>query len=167
MRTKKIGAFVMMAALSCALYAQKVKIGAPAPDFAVTLSESGKNVRLSDYKGRAVLLHFWATWCPPCRLELPEMDSLSKQLMGQGEDAKLSFLAVCISDTEKSRAAFMKQNGYSFPGALDARGAVAKLYGIQGIPTTILISPEGTVLDVHVGMMQKEQLDAMVKDYAE
>lgn len=152
--------------MTCAAFAQTIRRDSIAPDFSITLS-SGETKKLSDYKGKAVLLHFWATWCPPCRAELPEMNALSERLQAQGEEAKLAFLAVCVSDTEKSRSDFMKKNSYTFPGGLDPKGEIASLYGIQGIPASILISADGTVLDIHVGRMTKYMLDSFIEGYEE
>jgi len=99
--------------------AQNIREGAAAPDFQITLS-TGRQVKLSDYRGKAVLLHFWATWCPPCRVELPEMNKLAEKL-DTDKNAKLAFLAVCVSDQEKSRADFMKKNTTRLPAALTKR----------------------------------------------
>lgn len=148
------------------LSAQSIKKGSSAPDFSLKTSE-GKTVKLSDYKGKAVLLHFWATWCPPCRKELPEMEKLYKELEAQGESAKLAFLGICISDTERNQSSFMSKNNYTFFSCLDETGEVANLYRIQGVPTSILISPEGKILALNVGMMSEKQLAAFVKDFAQ
>lgn len=140
-----------------------------APDFKLKLvdKENGRQVSLKDYEGKALLLHFWATWCPPCRAELPGMQAFFEKLESQGDSKKLEFLAVCVSDTEDERSAFMKENNYTFTGALDKSGIVAASYGVQGIPTTVLIGPDGTVLKTNVGMMSEEQLAQFVKGYVE
>lgn len=150
--------------MACAGFSQTIRRDSPAPDFSITLS-SGETKKCSDYKGKAVLLHFWATWCPPCRAELPEMNALAEQLQAQRENAKLAFLGICVSDTEKSRADFMEKNGYTFPGGLDQKGEIASLYGIQGIPASILISADGTVLDIHVGRMTSSMLHSFIEGY--
>ena len=146
--------------------AQTAKKGSTAPDFSLKTSE-GKTLKLSDYKGKAVLLHFWATWCPPCRKELPGMEKLYKKLQAQGDSAKLAFLGICISDTAKNQSSFMKKNNYTFLSCLDETDEVAILYNIQGVPTSILVSPEGKILSINVGMMSEKQLADFVKDYAQ
>ena len=140
-----------------------------APDFNLKLTDkgNGRKVSLKDYKGKTLLLHFWATWCPPCRAELPGMQALFEKLESQGDSKKLEFLGVCVSDTEAARSAFMKENGYTFTGALDQSGIVAASYGVQGIPTTVLIGPEGTILKMNVGMMSEEKLAQFVEGYVE
>ena len=82
-----------------------LEIGDKAPNFKVELSD-GKKVSLSDYKGKYLFLHFWATWCGPCRKELPELQQFYKSL---SPSSKIQFLAVCISDTKKSMDSFMKK----------------------------------------------------------
>jgi len=107
---KHLKSFLIASAIAIAaaspIFAQSVKEGKTAPDFSITLS-TGQQVKLSDYKGKAVLLHFWATWCGPCRVELPEMNAFASKL---DSSSRIAFLAVCISDTEKSQSAFMKKN---------------------------------------------------------
>lgn len=163
---KALAVFLSLSFLTLSVSAAGIKTGSPAPDFSLKLTD-GTNIKLSDYRGKAVLLHFWATWCPPCRIELPGMDAFAKKIADQGEDAKIVFLAVCISDTEENRAAFMETNGYTFPGGLDASGKSARLYNVAGIPTSVLIDPEGKIENINVGMMTEEQLADFVKNYAE
>ena len=155
--------------LSLPVFSQSLKIGSNAPDFSLQLQQNGKasdkTVTLSSYKGKVLFLHFWATWCPPCKVELPHMESLAKKLASQGDKAKMKFLAVCISDSQKALTSFMQKNGYTFPSALDEPGLVAMKYGIQGVPTSILISPEGKILKIQVGMMNQKQLENFVADY--
>ena len=83
------------------------------------------------------------------------MEALARKLAEQGDNAKMKFLAVCISDSQKALTSFMQNNGYTFPLALDEPGKVAMAYGIQGVPTSILISPEGRILKIQVGMMSQ------------
>lgn len=163
---KHLKSFLIASAIAIAaaspIFAQSVKEGKTAPDFSLTLS-TGQQVKLSDYKGKAVLLHFWATWCGPCRVELPEMNAFASKL---DSSSRIAFLAVCISDTEKSQSAFMKKNNYTFPGGLDKDGSIAGSYFIQGIPTSILISPDGKIEKIRVGAMSPAELQRFVGKYA-
>lgn len=170
---KKTHKLILLSFLVLLLYlpafSQSLKVGSNAPDFSLQLQQDGKasdkTVTLSSYKGKVLFLHFWATWCPPCKVELPHMESLAKKLASQGDKAKMKFLAVCISDSQKALTSFMQKNGYTFPSALDEPGLVAMKYGIQGVPTSILISPEGKILKIQVGMMNQKQLENFVADY--
>jgi thiol-disulfide isomerase/thioredoxin len=132
-----------------------------APSFTIVLSDGTKK-SLSDYAGKTLLLHFWATWCPPCVHELPLLDALAKKTAGRKDFA---FLAVCVSDTESSRAAFMKKNGYTFSGGLDTNDAAAYAYGIQAIPASFLISPDGIILESYVGALPESKLAELNKLY--
>ena len=153
------------------LFAQNMKVGNDAPDFSLRLQQDGKasdkTITLASYKGKVLFLHFWATWCPPCKVELPHMEELAKKLENQGDSAKMEFLAVCISDSQQALTSFMKKNGYTFPNALDEPGIVAMKYRIQGVPTSILISPQGKILKIQVGMMNPKQLEKFVAGYIE
>lgn len=151
------------------VFSQSPAVGSQAPDFSLLLQEKGKatdkTVNLASYKGKVLFLHFWATWCPPCKKELPHMEALAKKLAAQGDNAKMKFLAVCISDSQQSLTSFIQKNGYTFPSALDEPGKVAMAYGIQGVPTSILISPDGKILKIQVGMMSEKMLEEFVADY--
>ena len=170
---KKTHKLILLSFLVLLLYlpafSQVLKVGSNAPDFSLQLQQDGKAsdkiVTLNSYIGKVLFLHFWATWCPPCKVELPHMESLAKKLASQGDKAKMEFLAVCISDSQKALTSFMQKNGYTFPSALDEPGLVAMKYGIQGVPTSILISPEGKILKIQVGMMNQKQLENFVADY--
>lgn len=169
-KTQKLFSIALIILLfSLPAFSQSLKVGSNAPDFSLQLQQDGKAsdkiVTLNSYKGKVLFLHFWATWCPPCKVELPHMESLAKKLASQGDKAKMEFLAVCISDTQKALTSFMQKNGYTFPSALDEPGLVAMKYGIQGVPTSILISPEGKILKIQVGMMNQKQLENFVADY--
>lgn len=149
-----------------ALFSQSVRIGDKAPDFTVTLTD-GTSVTLSSLKGQAVFVHFWATWCPPCVRELPGLDKLSKKLDLQ-KNPKMKFLAVCVSDSKKNCVSFMKKNNYTFTCGLDENGnAAAYKYGVEGIPASFLVSSEGKILKIQVGMMPESELKDFIKGYEE
>jgi thiol-disulfide isomerase/thioredoxin len=122
-----------------------LKKSVPAPDFTLPLLDGGA-VRLHGLKS-LVLLNFWATWCPPCREEIPSLEALYQRF----RDAGLGFVAVDIQEHQDTVAAFVKEFGMSFPVALDARGEVSMRYGIQSIPTTLLIDGDGNVIASAIG----------------
>ncbi len=122
--------------------------GNPAPDF--TLSGPAGDTRLSTLKGKLVLVHFWATWCPPCREELPFLAKLN----GQMTDKPFRLLAISI-DKEGNGAVqkLFGQLGITLPVLLDPTSEVAKQYGITGVPETFIVSPSGIILKKIVGSL--------------
>jgi thiol-disulfide isomerase/thioredoxin len=120
--------------------------GFPISDFSLPLL-NGETRTLSGLKGKIVFLNFWATWCPPCRAEMPDMEKLYQKFKNEG----LEFLTVNIQEHKRDVEAFMKDFGLSFPVALDSRGDVATKYGIRGIPTTYIIDRDGRIIAAAVG----------------
>jgi peroxiredoxin len=120
--------------------------GQPAPDFALK-SAQGNNLRLSEYRGEVVLINFWATWCGPCRQEMPLLDDLYKRY----ERVGFRLLGVNI-DEDSGRAMQMADElGVSFPVLFDEKKEVSRLYQVEAMPVTLLVDREGTVRHVHLG----------------
>jgi len=110
-------------------------------DFTLPLL-NGETVKLSDLKGTVVFLNFWATWCGPCRAEMPSMEAVYQKLKDRG----FEILAVNIMESPETAAAFMNENALTFPTALDAAGGVSARYGIQAIPTSFIIDKRGLIV---------------------
>jgi len=118
----------------------------PAADFTVK-SLSGKNIKLSELRGQVVLVNFWATWCTPCKKELPYFNRLYAKYKSVG----LEVLAVNI-DKVRSKAVRMSSDlGLSFPVLLDPAGRVSGLYSIRSMPTTYVVARDGTIRHIHWG----------------
>ena len=125
----------------------RVRSGFPAPNFTFP-GLDGKMVSLTDYRGKVVFLNIWATWCGPCKQEMPSMERLYKAL--KGEDFEI--LAVSIDTLgAKAVAPFMKEYGLSFPALLDTGGTIQRLYGTTGIPETFIINKEGIIEQKIIG----------------
>ena len=118
--------------------------GQPAPDFALK-SSNGDNLRLSEYRGDVVMVNFWATWCGPCRQEMPLLDELYIRYQRVG----FSLLGVNIDDNSSKAMNMVAELGISFPVLFDSRKEVSKLYEVAAMPVTVLIDREGTVRYVH------------------
>jgi len=110
-------------------------------DFSLSLLE-GEPKSLSSYKGNVVFLNFWATWCGPCKVEMPSMEALYKKFNARG----LEILAVNCGEDQATVRSFIKKDGFSFPTLLDSDGKVSASYGIQAIPTTYLIDRDGMII---------------------
>jgi len=121
-------------------------IGAAAPDFA-SRSDSGRNVRLSELRGQVVLINFWASWCNPCRQELPLLNKIYAQYRATG----FVLLAVNVDDNRKDAEVMLKRLGLRFPTLFDSNKNVAKLYGVDAMPATLVIDRDGRVRHVHRG----------------
>jgi peroxiredoxin len=118
----------------------------PFEDFSLPLIGGGKRT-LSGLKGKVVFLNFWATWCPPCREEMPSMETLYRRL---GE-AGLEFLAVDIQENPNQVEAFIRENNLGFPVALDESGRISGIYGIRSIPATFIIDRDGLIISAAAG----------------
>lgn len=131
-----------------------VEEGNEAPDFTLQSLE-GKPVKLSDFRGKKVIVNFWATWCPPCRAEMPEMQSYYKD----HKDNDFTILGVDLTSTEKKKSdvePFVKEFGVAFPIVLDKEGDVASTYQITGYPTSYFIDKQGVIQFKLVGAMNKD-----------
>jgi len=120
----------------------------PAPDVSVVSLANGSTLKLSDLKGKVVLLNFWATWCPPCREEIPSMMKLNSLMAGK------PFQMVAISVDEGGKPAvesFFKESGFSLPAYVDESGASAKSYGVTGIPESFVIDKQGVIVKKIIG----------------
>jgi len=120
--------------------------GQPAPDFALK-SSSGTNLRLSEYRGDVVMINFWATWCGPCRQEMPLLDELYTRYQRVG----FNLLGVNIDDDSRRAMKMIDELGVSFPVLFDARKEVSKLYEVEAMPVTVLVDREGRIRHVHHG----------------
>ena len=131
----------------------------PAPDFKLT-DQFGNEHSLSDYRGKIVFLNFWATWCPPCRAEMPYIQELYEEY-SQMEDSDVVILAVAFPDYGRETdidgvKSFLDENGYTYPVLMDEGATLLLQYYITAYPTTFLINPEGNVLGYIPGSMTKD-----------
>lgn len=120
--------------------------GQDAPDF-VLKSASGANLRLSEHRGNVVMINFWATWCGPCRQEMP----LLNDLYARYERVGFSLLGVNIDDDSRRALEMAEDLGVSFPVLFDERKEVSRLYQVEAMPVTVLVDREGKVRHVHLG----------------
>lgn len=143
--------------------AQALEIGAKVPSF--TLQDmKGKKVSLDDFKGQIVILNFWATWCPPCRQEMPEFNKMDAELKKSGEAV---LLAINLTDGRRETKAkvsqFMASNKYDFRVLLDPEGEAADIFSIRGIPTTAVIDRDGVLREQIVGATTRDRVMSAVK----
>jgi len=118
----------------------------PMMDFTLESIEGGK-INTRNLRGKFLWLNFWATWCSPCRIEMPSMQKLWKKFGNKN----FTILAVDLKENEEKVRLFIKQNGYTFPVVLDREGKIGSMYGIRGIPTSFFIDPQGKIIGVAIG----------------
>lgn len=151
-------ALVLMLNLSTASYsaAQQIKAGDLAPDFSLTALDSTV-VHLAAFRGRPVIINFWATWCPPCIQEMPE---LARRFAQRG-DANLAVLAVNADGEKPDKIRrFAAALALPFPVLVDPRVSTATAYGVIQLPVTVFVDTAGVMRIVHAGPLQPDQLDA-------
>ncbi len=134
-------------------------VGAPAEDFRLRTLD-GAEVTLESLRGKAVLVNLWATWCGPCREEMPVIEKLHRELSGKG----LVVLAVDVGETAEEVQAYIEDHGYTFQVLLDEEGAVASQFNAAGIPTTVIIDQQGNVAHHFVGARSERMFREALKD---
>jgi len=132
-----------------------------APDFSLKLL-GGDEVKLSDYRGKVVFMNFWATWCGPCRFEMPSMQRLYDSVASD----QFEIIAVNLREDEDMVDDFMEELGLTFPVMLDTTGYVGSVYGVRGIPTTFLLDKQGRLIGRIVGTREWDtpSFEALIKD---
>lgn len=142
----------------CGLTAAPV-VGCPAPDFTLT-DLDGNAVRLSDFRGKVVFLNFWATWCPPCRAEMPAMEELYREYRDKG----VVIIGVDLGESRSSVKSFVEENGYSWTFVIDSTGEVARDYMVTGIPSSFFIDKDGIIRALQVGSMSRATMEARLAE---
>jgi cytochrome c biogenesis protein CcmG/thiol:disulfide interchange protein DsbE len=134
-------------------------IGKPAPPFTLKRAGSGESIDLSAFRGKPVVLNFWATWCAPCWEEYPILNESSRML---GE--RVQFLGVVFQDDEAKILDFLQQRGAAYPTVIDNRGKTAITYGVGGVPETFILDASGIIVAKHDGPISAEQLQSYLAE---
>lgn len=127
-----------------------VTVGRRAPELQLE-NLAGEQVRLSDLRGRPVMINFWAAWCGFCRIELPEMQEVYESYRDQG----FTILAVDVQDDRTEVKSFVEELGLTFPVLLDSRGEVSRSYRIRGLPTSYFVDQDGVIIGRELGPVDK------------
>lgn len=144
---------------------RRVAVGEPAPDFALaSVRAEDEILRLSDFRGRAVVVNFYASWCGPCRQELPDFEAVSQELSGE-----VAFIAVNVQESRGPALGILDDTGATFPAVLDSDGEVTRRYGVRGMPSTYLLDSGGIVRKFGPGAIDAEtpraELRAIIDDH--
>lgn len=129
--------------------------GGRAPGFTLDrVDDPGVTVSLKDFARRPLVLNFWASWCVPCRKEMPAFQAASERLAG-----RVAFVGINHQDSRAGATELLRDTGVRYPTGYDPGGEVAAAYGLFGMPTTVFVSPSGRILERRVGEISPEELD--------
>lgn len=138
-------------------------VGSPAPDFLLPYAspaERGKDQRLSDLQGKAVVLDFWASWCAPCRAQTPVLERVAQAFGAE----RLRVLGVGTSDDRQSITQFLESKPISYASVFDDQGVASSLYHVHALPTVVVLGRDGTVKAVATGFIGEAELKRLVED---
>ncbi|MEA2488502.1 MAG: cytochrome c biosis protein CcmG, thiol:disulfide interchange protein DsbE [Acidobacteriota bacterium] len=130
-------------------------IGKPAPTFALREVGTGRTIDIAQFRGKPLIVNFWATWCGPCWEEHPILVANARMLQ-----PNVQFLGVVFQDTEEKIQSFLSQRGTAYPTVVDDRGKTAIAYGIGGVPETFFLDKNGVIVAKHNGPIDAETLQA-------
>lgn len=138
----------------------------PAVDFTLT-DQYGNTHSLSDYKGKTIFLNFWATWCPPCRAEMPDIQKIYETADTEGDNA-LVVLGVAAPNygnekDEEGIKQFLKDNGYTYPVLMDTNADLFESYGVFSYPTTFMIDKDGNVFGYASGQLSEDTMRSIIE----
>ena len=133
-------------------------VGKPAPTFALREVGTGRTIDVAQFKGRPMVINFWATWCGPCWEEHPILVANAKMLQ-----PNVQFLGVVFQDSEEKILGFLNQRGSSYPTLVDEKGKTAIAYGIGGVPETFFLDANGVIVAKHNGPMDADTLRVNVE----
>ncbi len=134
--------------------------GHPAPDFTLSALD-GEPVSLSQFRGRPVILNFWATWCGPCRAEIPALEAAWRGAAGEAV-----VVGVNVQEDEITVGRFARELGMTYPVVLDTAGEIARIYRVQAFPTTYFIDARGVIAENYIGPMNAPLLLSRMRDLA-
>ncbi len=160
-KTKFITGMIMFlllvfGSIGCAGPAEGTTVGKRLPQFTLG-SLGGQSITVGASNNNVIVLNFWATWCPPCRSEMPELNEFALQYNG-----KVTFYGINVSEEFGVVNNFMYKNGYSIPILLDSDGTVGNLFKIQYLPTTIVVDTNGVIRYRKSGPVTKKELEDVV-----
>jgi len=155
-----IGLLATLLLVGCGAQTPQLANGTPPPGFTLPRLEGGSARFPDDYRGQVVMIRFWADWCPFCKGEMSALEPVYQRLHDQG----LHILAVNVRQDAQTAAAFVRSLGITYETLLDGSGEVARVYGVQGLPTTFVIGRDGTLHNRILGESTPELTERLVSD---
>ncbi len=141
------------------------EVSGPAPDFTLK-SRSGENIKLSELRGQVVMLNFWASWCGPCRQEMPLLEQIYRRYQPLG----FTLLGINVDEDPQAAEALLKEIPVSFPVLFDSRNQVSEEYGLVAMPSTLMVDRDGQMRFVHLGYQPgfeddyERQIKALIRE---
>jgi cytochrome c biogenesis protein CcmG, thiol:disulfide interchange protein DsbE len=136
------------------------EIGKPAPDFLLTMTD-GTKVQLSSFKGKPVWINFWASWCPPCRAENPDIQDVYN---AHHESDGLVILAPALGEAADSVTSYQQRADLHYPVGVDSDTQIAANYRVLGIPTHVFVDRDGIIKDMRIGGLSKKTMEKMIAE---
>ena len=124
------------------------------------LADPERQVELADFRGTPLVLNFWASWCVPCRREMPVLDEVATTFEG-----RVAFLGIDHQDNREDALELVRRTGVAYPSAYDPKGDVAQAYGIFGFPSTVLVRPDGTIAATRTGELSRTELEDLIEKH--
>jgi len=140
-----------------------MNVGRPAPDFSLEVihgGDPGNRIRLSTLRGKAVLLDFWASWCAPCREQMPIVERMTKKF----GDRDLVVVGIDTSDSRSDATEFLQARAPAYPSLFDEGGFVAKAYEVTAIPVVVVVDREGVISAVRRSIVPEPELEQLIRD---
>jgi peroxiredoxin len=148
-------------ALESGMQSGMPRVGQSIPDFELPTLDGNSKVRLSDLRGSPVVINFWATWCGPCKQEMPLL--VEQYNWNKGKGLRVLAIDTLLNDNRDDMRAFVAKYNMTFDVLVDETDAIAGGWEVMGLPTTFFVNPDGTVAKVHVGQMTADQLNENMK----
>lgn len=148
---------ILFFAYACRGSRTEVAEGLQAPALELRDTVTGQKVNIGKYKGKVLFVNFWATWCPPCREEIPSIEALHRELLSDG---RFALITILYKDTPKSAYDYMNANGYTFPIYADHDGVTSRSYKVTGVPETYLVDKKGILRKKIIGALDWNSADA-------
>lgn len=157
-----VGGFFGTIAMTLLLYScqrpqTEISEGLRAPALEIQDTVTDQKVNVEQFEGKVLLVNFWATWCPPCREEVPSITALHSELSGDG---RFALITILYKDTPKAAFDYMKTNGFSFPVYADHDGTTSKRYKVTGVPETYVVDKKGILRKKVIGALDWSAADA-------
>ena len=135
------------------------EVGRLAPDFTL-IDLEGNSVTLSDFRGKVIFINFWASWCPPCRAEMPEIEAVYQEYKSKD----VVFIGIDLLETENEVRQLVEEGGFSWTFVIDTTDEVGMNYGITVIPTTFFVDKKGIIRAVNIGAMTKRMIESQIAE---